>query len=68
MNAIDDLYAKLRIVNERLQQISDLTGKMALAGTAQPGYPPYDALSRELDRMLDVSNALLMKLRDATSP
>lgn len=59
MNKEEEITLKMRLVDERLQQISVLTGQMAMVGTAQSGNERFDALMRDFDRMLDISNDLI---------
>lgn len=49
----------MRLVNERLQQISVLTGQMAMVGTAESGNERFAALMQDFDRMLDLSENLI---------
>lgn len=65
---VDEWNRRLTIVNGRLAEISQLTGAMAIAGTAKPGHPGYDALVADFDRMLSHAESLVHALKNFTKP
>lgn len=46
-------------INQRLAQIADLTGKMALAGTANPTNPDFVKLMTEQESLISEQFGLL---------
>jgi hypothetical protein len=60
----EEYSARMTLISQRMEQISQLTAQMAIAGSADPSNPAFVSLMHNQDNLIKAADKLISAMQD----